>query len=237
MNIPEIVHVLGFTRNPDAMTRTCAEVERVGFKPEPYWNFPTPYVDFLVRHMPCTGIIRQNPGFLSCSLGHYAIWKTFYALGGKTLFICEDDCRFLKDKDKVHAALQNHPKDADILLLDTFFPEKGGLPVKKIYLAERAIAKGGWARLTRARSFGCYVIGERMIGKMIYFAENGTRYKKQRICDQWMDQKYLGDLKIYSAVPNLAIQQRSPEGNARNSGIQQWKYKEQHTEEQLYADW
>lgn len=237
MTIPKTVHVLGFTRNPEAMRRTCAEVERLGLAPEPYWNIPTPYIDFLVKQMPCTALIHQNPRFLSCSLGHYAIWKIFHALGEKSLFICEDDCRFLKDKSMVNSALQKHPQDADILLLDTFFPTKGGEPVKATYLAERAQAKDGWAKLSRARSFGCYIIGERMIEKMVYFAERGTIYKKQRVCDQWMDKKFLGELKIYSAVPNLAIQQCSPDGNERNSGNQQWKYKEQHTEEQLYAAW
>ena len=237
MTITNTVHILGFTRNPEAMKRTCAEVERVGFRADPYWNVPSPYIDFLVRKMPCHWMIEKNHGFLSCTLGHYSIWKTFRELGEPSIFVCEDDCRFLKDKEMVHEALANHPQDADILLLDTLFPEKGGEPVKVNYLAERAKASNGWARVSRARSMCCYIINKSMADRLIYLNESGIRREKQLICDQWLDTKYMGNLKIYSAVPNLAIQQRPPEDVKRNSGIQNWKYGVQGTEESQYGEW
>ena len=47
MTIPDTIHILGFTGNPDATFRTVKEVERAGFKAEPFWCFPNPFTDFL----------------------------------------------------------------------------------------------------------------------------------------------------------------------------------------------
>jgi GR25 family glycosyltransferase involved in LPS biosynthesis len=238
MKIPDTIHVLGFTRNPDAMRRTCAEVERAGFKAEPFWNFPTPYIRYLAGVMRTNRMIKRNPAFLSSSLGHYSIWKTFTELGDETLFICEDDCRFVKDVELLHRCLSNHPADADILLLDTFFPTAGGPPVRQRYLEERTRAVSGWARLSVARSLACYVIGPRMLKSLIWLNENGTRGMKQKISDQWLNVAYIPDAKIYSAVPNLAVQQMPARNDGRNSGEgNAIKYRIQGTNLNQYGAW
>ena len=51
MNIPRKVFVLGSPKIPDAMERTCAEVERIGLTPIRHWNFPTPYTKFVQKHI------------------------------------------------------------------------------------------------------------------------------------------------------------------------------------------
>lgn len=236
--MPDTIHVLGFTKNPDAMRRTCAEVERAGFKVAPFWNFPTPYIDFLVKHMPVCNLISGDPRFLSCSLGHYAIWKTARDLGEKAVFVVEDDCRFVKDVSLVRRALDAAPRDADILLLDAFCPLRGGEGAKRKYLYERSQAHDGWAKVSAARSMACYVLGPRALDKLIWLSEAGTRNSMQRICDQWLDVSRLGGMKIYCAVPNLAIQQTPPASVPRNSGNgANRKYMEQGTDYGSYAEW
>ena len=236
MEIPNTVHVLGFTKNPEAMERTIKEVERAGFKALPFWNFPTPYNDFLANNMLLCNIMRKKHSFLSCSLGHYAIWQTSKGLREDVTFVVEDDCRFLKDIDVVHKTLANRPADADILLLDSFGPHReGGVDD---FIRERAQARNGWVKVSAARSMGCYIVGRRMRDSLISLTERGLGGKIERICDQWLENARIPGVNIYCAVPNLAVQQVLPDILKRNSSSGNlWKYKKQGTDHGQYADW
>ena len=236
MQIPNTIHILGFTGNPDATNRTIKEVERAGFRAEPFWCFPNPFTDFLASRLPVCRMMAQKHSFLNCSLGHYNLWKSNRELGRCPLFIVEDDCRFLKDIDLVHKTLANHPADADMLLLDSFGP----VPHDGVrrFVEERKNVRDGWAKVSRARSMACYIVTERMADRLIALTEGAVHGKIMRACDQWVEAERVPGMNMYCAVPNLAIQQMSPDFKSRSSADGNvWKYKAQGTEHGLYADW
>ena len=181
-------------------------------------------------------MMAQKHSFLNCSLGHYNLWKSNRELGRCPLFIVEDDCRFLKDIDLVHKTLANHPADADMLLLDSFGP----VPHDGVrrFVEERKNVWDGWAKVSRARSMACYIVTERMADRLIALTEGAVHGKIMRACDQWVEAERVPGMNMYCAVPNLAIQQMSPDFKSRSSADGNvWKYKAQGTEHGLYADW
>lgn len=215
MKIPNGVHVLGFTKNADAMKRTCKDVARAGFDPKPFWNFPTPYTQFVQKHLvSANNAMRNVPSFFSSGWGHYSILCIARDLGEVPVFVVEDDCRFLKNKKLLHDTLANAPDDADLLLLDSF----GAARSQDEFIEERSHAVNGWAKITAARSAAAYIVGPRYIDRLINLGDRGTRGKKVRIFDQWFETRWLEGANIYCAVPNLAVQMEDRTGNFRPSG-------------------
>jgi len=215
MKIPNDVHVLGFTKNADAMKRTCRDVARAGFDPKPFWNFPTPYTQFVQKHLAsANNAMRNAPSFFNSGWGHYSILCIARDLGEVPVFVVEDDCRFLKDKKLLHDTLANAPDDADLLLLDSF----GAARSQDEFSEERSHAVNGWAKITAARSAAAYIVGPRYIDRLINLGDRGTRGKKVRIFDQWFETRWLEGANIYCAVPNLAVQMEDRTGNFRPSG-------------------
>lgn len=191
------------------MQRTAREVERIGFTPELFWNFPTPYTKFLHRHLSgnAGNPVRRNPVFINSGYGHYAIVRTAYELGCESTFIVEDDCRFVKDKDRLLRELSQIPEDADLVLLDSFRPL--AIPLKD-FLASRRPVVGCWAQVDRVRSAAAYLVNRRCMGRIISCIDAGASGAKVRAFDQWFDKDRLRGLNIYCAVPSLAIQQDPP---------------------------
>ena len=215
MKIPNDVHVLGFTKNADAMKRTCKDVARAGFDPKPFWNFPTPYTQFVQKHLAsANNAMRNAPSFFNSGWGHYSILCIARDLGKVPVFVVEDDCRFLKNKKLLHDTLANAPDDADLLLLDSF----GAARSQDEFIEERSHAINGWAKITAARSAAAYIVGPRYIDRLINLGDRGTRGKKVRIFDQWFETRWLEGANIYCAVPNLAVQMEDRTGNFRPSG-------------------
>lgn len=214
MQIPKTVNVLGFTRNPDAMRRTCREVERLGLEAKPFWNFPTAWTKFIQKRLPfANNAMRYHEGFFNSGWGHYAILSIARDLGELPVFVVEDDCRFLKDADAVLRGIEGAPDDADLLLLDSFGPVKS----QDDFIAEREKAVGGWAPFTSARSAAAYIVGPRLVDRLVSLGECGAKAMKARIFDQWFEKRWLPDAKLYCAVPNLAVQQTDKTGNAERA--------------------
>jgi hypothetical protein len=234
MRIPDRITILGYTKNREAAERTLADARRAGFDGCIHWNFPTPYTEFIQRHLPkANRTMRTRPAFMNSGLGHYSILCIERDLGRVPVFVAEDDCRFLKDAACIHETLASAPDDADLLLLDSF----GATRTQDLFLEERRTAKSGWAKVTSARSAACYIVGERFIDRLINLGDRGTRGKKVRIFDQWFENRWLVGANIYCAVPNLAIQMDDP-SRTRPSGVSnRTKYVNMGIDFNDYGEW
>lgn len=235
MNIPHKVSVLGFTKNPDAMERTCAEVERIGLTPIRHWNFPTPYTKFVQKHIVnANKAMKHSEAFFNSGWGHYSILSIARDLGDVPVFVVEDDCRFLKDIDILRCALECAPDDADLLLLDSF----GAARSQEEFINERRNAIRGWAKISAARSVAAYIVGPRYINRLISLGDRCTRGKKARIFDQWFENRWLDGANIYCAVPNLAVQAVDPTTARRPSAMSNLnKYRAMGIDMERYAAW
>lgn len=235
MNIPCKVFVLGFTKNPDAMERTCAEVERIGLTPIRHWNFPTPYTKFVQKHIVnANKAMKNSEAFFNSGWGHYSILSIARDLGDVPVFVVEDDCRFLKDIDALLHGLECSPADADLLLLDSF----GAARSQEEFMNERRNAVRGWAKISAARSAAAYIVGPRYINRLISLGDRCTRGKKARIFDQLFENRWLEGANIYCAVPNLAVQAVDSTNAHRPSAVSNHnKYKEMGIDMERYAAW
>lgn len=235
MNIPCKVFVLGFTKNPDAMERTCAEVERIGLTPIRHWNFPTPYTKFVQKHIVnANKAMKNSEAFFNSGWGHYSILSIARDLGDVPVFVVEDDCRFLKDIDALRRTLDCAPDDADLLLLDSF----GAARSQEEFMNERRNAVRGWAKISAARSAAAYIVGPRYIDRLISLGDRCTRGKKARIFDQWFENRWLEGANIYCAVPNLSVQAVDPTMTNRPSAVSNHnKYREMGIDVGKYAAW
>ena len=235
MKIPHKVFVLGFTKNPDAMERTCAEVERIGLTPIRHWNFPTPYTKFVQKYIVnANKAMKHSEAFFNSGWGHYSILSIARDLGDIPVFVVEDDCRFLKDVDALCCALECAPDNADLLLLDSF----GAARSQEEFMNERRNAIHGWAKVSAARSAAAYIVGPRYINRLISLGDRCTRGKKARIFDQWFENRWLDGANIYCAVPNLAVQAVDPTAANRPSAMSNHrKYMEMGIDMERYAAW
>ncbi len=235
MNIPCKVFVLGFTKNPDAMERTCAEVERIGLTPIRHWNFPTPYTKFVQKHIiNANKAMKNSEAFFNSGWGHYSILSIARDLGDVPVFVVEDDCRFLRDVNALRRGLECSPADADLLLLDSF----GAARSQEEFIKERRNAVNGWAKISAARSAAAYIVGPRYVDRLISLGDRCTRGKKARIFDQWFENRWLEGANIYCAVPNLAIQAVDPTAANRPSAVSNHrKYIEMGIDMDRYSAW
>ena len=183
------------------------EMCRVGLKisVEYHWNFPTPYDKWEMDRLPIVPFVRQRIGCYNVSKGHYAAIKTAYHLGVKTLLIMEDDCRFLKDLNKLEEYLSEAPDDWDVLMLDHFRMRGDVVQVNK-----------HWARCRASASCACYAVNRKAMERLIRMYESAVKgnYRAPllRNCDMWLDTKYLGDdVNFYCSTPNLAVQCQCPD--------------------------
>lgn len=196
------VYAICHTGNMRRRDALMLELERVGLCAETVWDFPTPYKPFLLSRIPHEANLDRHPGTWGATLRHYAAIKIAYTRGQSSIIIVEDDCRFARDVDAVIRGLQAAPADWDILMLDSIYIDTDRMsgPVN------------GWAAVPVAKSAACYAIRRKAMEQLITMYESPVSglYKSpvMRVCDNWFNARYTGrDIKLYVAVPNLAVQQ------------------------------
>ena len=196
-SVPDCATVLGFAGKPQDAYGAVEELKRVGVKPEIYWNIKSAFQRF-VPHGFMTGGFLANPSSLSCYLGHYHIVKSAFDRGIQSLWVVEDDIRFMKDASVVRSALSTVPADADLLVLD-------GFPtVETTSVFNR---NGPWARMEPSvdiRSACDYILLNRKAMEQYVKLLDGSLCGKMPYAnDYW---KLLKDLNVYTAYPLLSIQ-------------------------------
>lgn len=206
-------NLVAFTRAKERVPRAVAELKRVGVQDvQVWWNYPNPFDKVLLDSMPHTRQMDGNAGFFNCSRTHYRIVKTALELGEDGVFVCEDDCRFMKDAAAVEDALENAP-EYDVLLLDAIPARKGrDTPVP--------VGDGRWSKFRSMRSAACYALSRKAMERIVWLYESAVDPRVPgrfaRICDQWFEKSRLPGLDLFMATPNLAVQQTAPD--RRNSG-------------------
>lgn len=195
----EGVFAVCYTGNAERHSRLMRELGRVGFNDvNVIWSFPTPYRQFVLKRIPHIKEMDAHPGYWGATIGQYYAIKTAYHLGMTRALIVEDDCRFLKDKDRVWSVLNDVPNGCDIIMLDHF--SDGGLS-----------GSGVFRTCVSAQSTACYIVGRRAMAKLVSLYESPVSGKfprpVMRNCDHWQDRRYLGSgINICCAVPNVAVQ-------------------------------
>lgn len=192
--------VLHYTGYPERLGPIRAEIERIGL-PVPVdvvYTFRNPFDKVFMSAVQHVRKIDEQPSFFNLTMGHYSILKTALALGSGRIFVMEDDCRFLKDAAAVRSGLDAAPGDFDALVLDAFVWKDSGAP------------ENGWARCTFWRSAAAVVLSAKAMERIVSCIEasisNGCASPLRGI-DTYFDSELIGgDLKVYRAVPNLAIQ-------------------------------
>lgn len=211
--------VLFFTGYKSRVAPMQNELERVGLGDAiPQWQFPTPLDQLVlsrIRHTPSAG----QHGYFNCSMGHYFAMKTAYHLGCKTCLIMEDDIRFLKDPCEIAATVEALPDDFDVALLDLVVRSMKHMDVAELERLRRdRRVNDRWAEFDMMRSLGCYALSRKGMERLIYCyeaVETDRAVGKMRICDHFLNRRYLGaDTKMYFAVRNVAIQRQMGKANS-----------------------
>lgn len=212
-----------------------AELERVGlYDVKPMWQFPTPMDSILMRQI--TGRMAQHRGTFNSGMGHYRVIKTAYELGCGNCLVVEDDVRFLKDLNLLSDIVNDLPEDYDIALFDLFKSQKMPMTEVMHYINDCKASKY-WRRFRNMRSFACYAMSRKAMGRFIRLFESAFAKKgsKLRVVDQYLRADRIGwDMKTYHAYPNAAIQ--VPMGTANSgSGYQIPFYKSIGVDPESYA--
>lgn len=222
-----ILFFTGYKNRVEPMERELARVGLAGAIPQ--WQFPTPLDGVLLRsivHIPCVG----RNGYFNCTMGHYRAVKTAYHLGCRNCLIMEDDIRFLKDTEEIAATVGALPDDFDVALFDYFASSmKHVTPeVVKQWRSHRRV-NNHWAEFDNMRSMGCYALSRKGMERLIYCyeaVETDRAVGKMRICDHFLNRKYLGaDMNLYFAMRNIAVQKKM---GVANSPIDEYR--------QIYLD-
>lgn len=198
----DAVFAVCYTGNRERHYRLIKELKRVGIGDvNVIWSYPSPYRKFVLDRIPHIPCLDQKPGYWGATIAHYRAIKTACHLEMRQILIVEDDCRFLKDVDKVWSSLELAPENADVILLD-HVEEKQCRPIpdNKMYF-----------ECDKSYSTGCYILSRKAMARYIDMYESPVsgKYKKpiMRACDHFTDVKYLGgDVHICCANPRLAIQ-------------------------------
>lgn len=216
MKIPDTIHILGLSTNKPAITNMVAEVERIGRKPEVFVNITSKWDQICCKGLGSgwlTSYMRKPKAF-SCARGHYHIAKAFSDLGDESVWIVEDDARFLLDVDRVNDTLNNAPADADILILDSIYID---FHTPTACMNKAKEAKNGWWKITDnddVRSAGNHIFSNRA-ARLFADILSGKNENVPAV-DTVRNHKFFpNDFGIYVAYPNLSIQRK----DANNEGI------------------
>lgn len=196
------VYAVCFTGNAQRHDALMDELARVGIGGvQVVWGFPSPYRGFLLSHIPHVPLLDSRPGTWGATIAQYEAVKVAYERGQDRILVVEDDARFLVDAAAVTRMLRDAPPDWDVLMLDHF---------SESYVAP--VPASGWAEVNSANSSACYVLRRKAMERLIDMYEGPVsgKYARpvMRASDTFLSRAYLGrDVKIYCAVPNLAIQQ------------------------------
>ena len=214
-----ICHICGFTGTADRVQCMLNELKRIGARGTVHWSFPNPFDKVLLKQFKHSKMFDDNIGFFNASRNHYRIIKTAYELGREWVWVCEDDCRFMKDVQAVQKAMSMYPDDADVLLFD-------GIPASKhdadLIAKFKATTKDGWMLVSSMRSAACYALNKKAMKQIIWLYESVVNKKVHnataRLCDQWFEDKMLAGCKMYMACPNIAVQQTIDGSHNTGSG-------------------
>ena len=230
--------LLTFTGYKNRASGVLRELDRVGMKDvHVQWQFPNPFDGVLMkhlRHIPCL----ERGGYMNCTIGHYSAIKTAYHLGCKTCLIMEDDIRFLNDLGEIEEYVDALPEDFDVALFDLVAVSMGNCgPEDVIRLRKEARVNDHWFRYYNMRSMACYALSRRAMERLIWLNEAAVtdpRVGKLRICDHFLDSKYMTPgMNLYCASMNVAIQKKMGTANSdmfeydkayRNMGIDMSQY-------------
>lgn len=217
--------VLYFTGNKDTRApRMERELARVGME-DAYrqWQFPTPLDRIVLRQVPHVRHIESG-GYMNCTMGHYRAIATSYHLGCGSVLVMEDDARFLKDMSQIGRSIESIPEDYDLAMLDWFYSSWKDVEARTAdRLRDERKTNDFWAEFDHFHSGACYALSRRgmeRIMKLYEAAATDRRIGKLRICDGFLDRRYLGeDARMYFARKNVAIQRDFGEGNSKGCGI------------------
>jgi len=200
IRIPECATVLGYAGKPQDAENAAKELERVGARPEVFWNIQSAFSRFIPRALLSSDFLAR-PANLSCFLGHYHIVKSALDRGLDALWVVEDDVKFLNDRVSVRIAIGAAPDDADFLILD-------GVPTERT--RGRMGAATGWIRVEPGldiRSAGNYILANRKAMKVYSRHLDGSLSGKLPLAaDVGRDCRTLAGLNVYTAWPPLSVQ-------------------------------
>lgn len=218
--------LLTFTGYMDRAKGVMQELDRIGMRDvNVQWQFPNPFDGVLIRHL---NHIRHLDiaGYMNCTMAHYNAIKTAYHLGLKNILVMEDDIRFMEDLDAIDSTVSSLPDDFDVAMFD-LIPVflKRGEPERVKSLKESARINERWFEFDILRSMGCYAMSRRGMERYIWLNEAAVtqpKIGKLRICDHFLDRRYMPGLKLYAAVDNACIQRNM---GACNSPIDEYPEK------------
>lgn len=217
--------VLYFTGNKNTRVPGMErELKRVGLDDAfRQWQFPTPTDKVVLRSIPHVGHLEVG-GYMNCTMGHYRAIATSYHLGCKSVLIMEDDARFLNDVSKIERIVASVPDDYDLAMLDYFYCSWKDVESRladKLRIERKK--NDFWAEFDKFHSGACYALSRRGMERIIRLYEAAAtdrKLGKLRICDGFLDRRYLGyDAKMYFAIENAAIQRAFEQGNSNGCGI------------------
>ena len=215
MIIPNTIHILGFSKNKLAGEKAINEVRRIGKNPEIFWNISSRWDSFCIKHLTKIPEYMKQISAFSCTRGHYHILQNAIDFNEQSVWIIEDDTRFLKDVGKFNQILKNFPKDADILILDSLAAGKSNSDnVKAVFNKIHKTKLNGWWEVDREdlRNCGNYIIGKKALKRYAEIATRGCDGKNVYAIDTMRNHNWFPYCKIYSAYPNLSIQVIDPSG-------------------------
>ena len=198
--------VVCFTGYIDRYASLRKEFERVGMtNVHPYWDFPNPYHQLLLRTVPMTKYNRNRSCFY-IGMNNYRAIATAYHLGCKNCLVMEDDVRFLKDLNLLEEVVSGIPSDYDLALLDNNKP--CALTPEEYFNIFKTPVVPHWFRFRNLRSTGCYSMSRRCMERYLkLFEAPACGRGVLRNPDGYFRVEYLGgDVNLYVANPPIALQ-------------------------------
>lgn len=228
--------VLGYVGNKGRMGLLEKEFSRVGLEGyQILWNFDSVFVETLFANVRMKRN-RKLPIFNN-ALGHYRMVKTAYQLGCRNALLMEDDIRFLKDIERLHAILEAIPEDYELAMLDTV--KKGD------ERSGTAKVNDHWSVLDGATSAACYAIDRMAMRRIIQVYESTVTEADGHLypSDTFFRKEIMGlpkpaaVTKMYYAPLNAARQVKIPD-SATNTNYDRWQnfYEVRGCRRELYGD-
>jgi GR25 family glycosyltransferase involved in LPS biosynthesis len=193
-----------FTGKRERASRVASELRRIGVAEHTVvWEFPSPYREFILEHIPHIDELESVPGAWGATIGQYRAIKTAYELGLPYALFTEDDCRFMRDLATVYSALDSVPDE---------WYDKGGVLMLDHFGTTCVSGQSGlWRKCTKAWSTACYIADRRAMEKLIDLYESPVSGKYpnpvMRNCDHWWNHWWFNDsIPLFCAFPQLAVQ-------------------------------
>ena len=203
------IYVVGYVGYQDRVKNLIPELKRVGNFPrvEFSWDFPNRFFEKLKSQLPLGA--HQGKHF-GCGFNHYRVIKSAYMLGKESIFIMEDDVRFLKDVGKIAAILASLPcpRDYDMIMLDKNWPKEMTAEEFEAYKKARTVSPY-LMTFDKLFSSGCYALSREGMRKWIAAYEDGAFNPRKKFLanDQYFTRESLGtNAKLYCTNPNFAVQ-------------------------------